>query len=280
MKQLQDKLDKLQDLVTSLERLWMYDEAEELQELLLNPRATDVYIINQFEDRFNNLLEKYEWDWTDCERDEEGNQWETDLKWLEKITDVEIDYKWYKDVVKYDRCYLFYDNVLSRWMVRWEQRLWLSNIEKDWCYNWQRSQEYIDKWTGVKENIKWMPRIQDFTLNEYQRMLDKHWIDIDRDEVVEATNNKVVTRWWVIHNIKLDICPNVEMIKAMIQDERDVFNYENEGQKQLFKEAIDKENEKEKNEVYEKIDKEAMELRKLKEKAEKEAMELRKLVIA
>ena len=76
------KLDKLQDIVTSLENLGMYDEAEELQEYLMNPRATASYIMKQFKDRFGDLLEKFsnENDGTDIQRDEEGNSWQRDLK--------------------------------------------------------------------------------------------------------------------------------------------------------------------------------------------------------
>ena len=123
------KLERLQDLVTSLENLGYYEEAEELQEYLLNPRATAGYIVEKFKGLFESITQDLDTDGLDCRRDEEGNQYEWDLKWIEKIMDVEIDYNWYKDVVKYDRCYLFFDNVLDRWMVRGEQRIWLSNID-------------------------------------------------------------------------------------------------------------------------------------------------------
>jgi hypothetical protein len=59
------KLTKLQDLVTSLERLQCYDEAEELQELLLNPRADAQYIINKFRDKFENIIKDLDCDGTD-----------------------------------------------------------------------------------------------------------------------------------------------------------------------------------------------------------------------
>ena len=281
--QLQEKkLDKLQDLVTTLERLWMYDEAEELQEYLLNPRANASYILNQFEERFNDLLEKFEGDWTDCERDEEWNQRESDLKWLEKINEVEINYVGYKDVVKYDRCYLFYDNVLDRWMVRWEQWLWLSNIERDGGYNWQVSDSYIEKWKWVPEKLTRMPRTQDFTLSEYNRMLEKHWIDIDWQEVIDTTQNKVVTRNGKIYSTRINNCPDIETIKALIQDELDVFEYESEWERNTFKEAIEKEKgiikESEFSEQKEKINKQDNELKLLKLKAEREAAELRKMI--
>lgn len=278
------KLDKLQDIVTSLENLWMYDEAEELQEYLMNPRATASYIMKQFKDRFGDLLEKFsnEDNGTDIERDEEGNSWKRDIKWLEKIDEVENNYVGYKDVVKYEKCYLFYDNVLDRRMVRWDQRLWLSNIERDWWYNGQVSQSYIDKWTGVKEKLTWMPRTQDFTLNEFNNLINKHWIDMSREEVIEATRTKVTTRNWNIYATKVNNCPDLITIKAMIQDEMDVFEYSNEWEKMAFKDKIEAEKAeiKEMNYDLKKITDQENELKLLKLKAEREANELKKLATA
>ncbi len=213
------KLERLQDLVTSLENLGYYEEAEELQEYLLNPRATAGYIVEKFKGLFESITQDLDTDGLDCRRDEEGNQYEWDLKWIEKIMDVEIDYNWYKDVVKYDRCYLFFDNVLDRWMVRGEQRIWLSNIERDRWYNWVRPQEYIERWTWVKEKLTRMPRVQEFTLKEYQKLLEKWWIDIDWNEVINTTNTKVVTRNGKIVATKMNVCPDINMIMEMIGEE-------------------------------------------------------------
>lgn len=56
------KLERLQDLVTSLENLGFYDEAEELQEYLLNPRASVGYIVDKFKDLFNQITNEFESD--------------------------------------------------------------------------------------------------------------------------------------------------------------------------------------------------------------------------
>lgn len=272
MSKIQDQnekmLTKLQDLVTSLERLWYLDEAEELQDLLLNPRATVQYIMWQFKGRLEDIMDKFEYDeWTDCFWNEEWEQFDQAIVGVEKVLDKDIEYTGYKDIVKYDDVYLFYDNVLSRWMVRGHQWLGLSNIEKDNWFAGIRPQEYIERWKGVTEKIRWMPRVQEFTLSEYQRLLDKHWIDIDREEVIGYTKNHFKDY------------PSIEMIKDMISDEIDVFDYENEWMKQMFKEKIDEEVNKERKEVEERINKDELELRKIKEKAEKEANELKRIAM-
>lgn len=268
------KLERLQDLVTSLENSGFYEEAEELQEYLLNPRCTAGYIVDKFQDKLD-LIQKYlDVDWTDAVRDEEGNMYDNDLKWLEKITDVEINYVGYKDVVKYDRCYLFFDNVLDRRMVRWEQWLWLSNIERDTGWYGIRPQEYVERRTWVKEKLRWMPRIQEFTLKEYQRLLDKWWIDIDWQEVVDTTNIKVVTRNGKIYSTKMNICPDVNTIKMMIEDESNY--WENEWIKQMVKPLVEKE-QKEKSEEEKKLDEHENELKMLLMKQKKESEELKRI---
>ena len=254
------KLDQLQDLVTSLENAWFYEEAEELQEYLLNPKANAFYIVDKFKDKFEMLQKYIDTDGTDCQRDEEWNQYENDLKWLEKIADVEIDYVGYKDIVKYDDVYLFYDNVLSRWMVRWHQWLWLSNIERDTGSHGLRPEEYVERRKWVTEKIRRMPRVQEFTLKEYQRLLDKWWIDIDRTEVLSYTSN---------HYKEF---PSLQQIQDMIEEENDLFEYENEWMKMTFKKDIITV-----NEDLEKIQKQEDELKMLLMKQEKEREELKKL---
>ena len=254
------KLEKLQDLVTSLENLWFYDEAEELQEYLLNPKCNAGYIIDKFQDTFDFITKDLDTDWTDCRWDEEWNQYEWDLKWIEKILDVENDYTKYKDIVKYDRCYMFYDNVLSRWMVRWEQWIWLSNIEKDGWFNWQVSQEYIEKRKGIKEHIRWMPRIQEFTLKEYNNMLKKWWIDIDWEQVIFSTK-------------KMYDCPDMNELLSLIWEE--MIYGECEWYREMFKDLIEKE-EKEKSEEEKEIDREKEELRRIEQETKKEQEELKK----
>lgn len=267
-KELSEKrLTKLEDLVTSLERLGYYDEADELQEYLLNPNTTSEYIIKKFRKTFEKITSNLECDWMDY-RDEDWNKYESDFKEFQKILDVEsnIDIG-YKDVVMYDDIYLFYDNVLSRWMVRGHQRLWLSNIERDGCPNWFRSQQYIKRWKWVREHIRWMPRVQEFTLNEFQKMLDKNWIDRTWEEVISCTEDK-----WLRH-------PDMIEIEWMIEDEKDFFEYENEWEKEMFKEKI--ENEKEDKELIElktRMDKHDNELIMLKKRMEENNAELRKLI--
>lgn len=260
------RLTKLQDLVTSLERLQYYDEAEELQELLLNPKATAQYIIDKFRNKFENIIKDLDCDWMDY-RDEDWNKYESDFKEFQKILDIETNIDvGYKDIVKYDEVYLFYDNVLSRRMVRWHQRLGLSNIEKDGCPNWFRSQQYIKRWTGVIEKITWMPRVQEFTLIEYQRMLDKGWIDIEREEVLLNTEKRNI-----IH-------PDMIEIEWMIEDAKEFFEYDNEWEKETFKKKIDEEKEdKEMIELRKKMDEHDNELIILKNKMEKQNEELRRL---
>ena len=70
------KLERLQDLVTSLENLGYYEEAEELQDYLLNPRASAGYIVEKFKDLFESITQDLNTDGLDCRRDEEGNQYE------------------------------------------------------------------------------------------------------------------------------------------------------------------------------------------------------------
>lgn len=258
------KLERLQDLVTSLENLGFYDEAEELQEYLLNPRASVGYIVDKFKDLFNQITNEFESDWLDY-WDEDGNKFEWDLKWIEKIMDVEIDYTGYKDIVKYDECYLFYDNVLSRWMVRGHQWLGLSNIERDTGSYGVRPDEYIERRKWVQEKITWMPRVQEFSLVEYQRLLDKWRVDIDREQVLFQTEK---------HHIECNL--NVDLIKEIIEDELAYFEYEDNSYEyyKMFKEK--KEDKRSEEEI--RIEKDEMELRKLKEKAEKESQELKRLV--
>ena len=267
------KLERLQDLVTSLENLGYYEEAEELQEYLLNPRATAGYIVDKFKDLFESITQDLDTDGLDCRRDEEGNQYEWDLKWIEKIMDVEIDYNWYKDVVKYDRCYLFFDNVLDRWMVRGEQRIWLSNIERDRWYNWVRPQEYIERWTWVKEKLTRMPRVQEFTLKEYNNMLNKWWIDIDWNEVIDTTNTKVVTRNGKIIATKMNVCPDINMIMEMIGEES---HY---GEMKWMNDKYPDEP-KVKSEEEKKLDEHENELRELLMKQMKQERELKKLRVS
>lgn len=264
------KLERLQDLVTSLENLGYYEEAEELQDYLLNPRASAGYIVEKFKDLFESITQDLNTDGLDCRRDEEGNQYEWDLKWIERILDVEIDSNGYKDVVKYDRCYLFFDNVLDRWMVRGEQRIWLSNIERDRWYNWVRPQEYIERWTWVKEKLTRMPRVQDFTLKEYNNMLNKWRIDIDREEVIDATNTKVVTRNGKIIATRINVCPDINTIMEMIGEETHYWE---------MKWMNDKypDEQKEKSEEEKKLDEHENELKMLLMKQKKESEELKRI---
>ena len=222
-----NKLERLQDLVTSLERMWLYDEAEELQEYLLNPEMNGEEIFNIFKDKLEDIYNKANWneDGTDCYRDEDGNQYENEIVWLQRVLDTETIQTKYKDIVKYDEVYMFRDNVLDRWMVRGQQWLWLSNIEKDEWTHWYVPQDYIKKRTGVVEKIRWMPRIQEFTLKEYNKMLEKKWIDIQREEVIEHTHNK---------NIE---CPDINMLEDLIGED---FVIEKTAKKEEIK--IDKEN--------------------------------------
>ena len=274
------KLERLQDLVTSLENLGYYEEAEELQDYLLNPRATAGYIVDKFKDLFESITQDLDTDGLDCRRDEEGNQYEWDLKWIEKIMDVEIDYNWYKDVVKYDRCYLFFDNVLDRWMVRGEQRIWLSNIERDRWYNWVRPQEYIERWTWVKEKLTRMPRVQEFTLKEYNNMLNKWWIDIDRDEVIDTTNTRVVTRNGKIIATKMNVCPDINMIMEMIGEETHYWEMKWMNDKYPDTHLWNRWSQKVKSEEEKKLDEHNNELRELLMKQMKQERELKKLRVS
>jgi len=214
-------LERYEDLVLSLEIAWYDEEASELQEYLLNPEMDEEDIEKHFKGRLeeieSHLIENE--DGTDCVRDEDGEQYETAYKWITKVTDIDIHYNGYKDVVKYDRCYLFYDNVLDRWMVRWEQWIWLSNIEKDDWKNWIVPLDYIKRWKNVKEKLTRMPRIQEFTLKEYNNMLNKHWIDIDWQQVIDETNKEVITRNKKIEVVWKNICPSIEDIEKMIGEE-------------------------------------------------------------
>lgn len=259
------KLERLQDLVTSLENLGFYDEAEELQEYLLNPRASVGYIVDKFKDTFEMITSEFESDGLDF-RDEDGNKFEWDLKWIEKIMDLEVDYTGYKDIVKYDECYLFYDNVLSRWMVRGHQWLGLSNIERDRWFNWVRPEEYIERWKWVQEHIRWMPRVQEFTLQEYQRLLDKWRVDIDWEQILFQTEK---------HHIDCNL--SVESIKEMINDDLNYMEYDtNEGYKTVFKVNI----EEEKSEEEKKIEEHENELRELLARQIKQERELRNLRVS
>lgn len=120
-------------------------------------------------------------------------------------------------------------------------------------------------------------------------MLEKHWIDIDWQEVIDTTQNKVVTRNGKIYSTRINNCPDIETIKSLIQDELDVFEYESEWERNTFKEAIEKEKkdthltklgvvESEFSEQKEKINKQDNELKLLKLKSEREAAELRKML--
>jgi len=204
-----NKLDKLQDLVGSLERLGFYEEAEELQSYLLDIDMDEDEIFNIFKWKLEDIYNEANWndDWTDCYRDEEWNQYENDIEAFDKILNVELNATKYKDIVKYDDVYMFRDNVLSRRMVRGHQWLWLSNIEKDEGRYGIVPQDYINRWTGVVEKIRWMPRVQEFTLKEYNKMLEKKWIDIERTEVI-----------WNTLRRKMD-CPDIEMLKDLIGEE-------------------------------------------------------------
>jgi len=64
-----------------------------------------------------------------------------------------------------------------------------------------------------------MPRIQEFTLKEYNNMLNKHWIDIDWQQVIDETNKEVITRNKKIEVIWKNICPSIEDIEKMIGEE-------------------------------------------------------------
>ena len=264
------KLERLQDLVTSLENLGYYEEAEELQEYLLNPRASAGYIVEKFKGLFESITQDLDTDGLDCRRDEEGNQYEWDLKWIERILDVEVDMNGYKDVVKYDRCYLFFDNVLDRWMVRGEQRIWLSNIERDRWYNWVRPQEYIERWTWVKEKLTRMPRVQDFTLKEYNNMLNKWRIDIDREEVIDTTNTRVVTRNGKIIATRMNVCPDINTIMEMIGEE--THYWEMKWMNDKYPEEQKVKSEEEKN-----LDEHENELKMLLMKQKKESEELKRI---
>ena len=264
------KLERLQDLVTSLENLGYYEEAEELQDYLLNPRASAGYIVEKFKGLFESITQDLDTDGLDCRRDEEGNQYEWDLKWIERILDVEVDMNGYKDVVKYDRCYLFFDNVLDRWMVRGEQRIWLSNIERDRWYNWVRPQEYIERWTWVKEKLTRMPRVQDFTLKEYNNMLNKWRIDIDREEVIDTTNTRVVTRNGKIIATRMNVCPDINTIMEMIGEETHYWEMKWMNDKYPEEQKVKSEEEK-------KLDEHENELKMLLMKQKKESEELKRI---
>ena len=64
-----------------------------------------------------------------------------------------------------------------------------------------------------------MPRVQEFTLKEYNNMLNKWRIDIDWNEVIDTTNTKVVTRNGKIIATKINVCPDINMIMEMIGEE-------------------------------------------------------------
>lgn len=210
------KLTMLMDLVTSLETNGYREEAEELQEYLLNPEMDVEEILgifgNQLQDIYDKRAEENEW--KDCFRDDEWNQYETAAKGIERIMNVEVSYTKYKDIVKYDDVYLFYDNVLDRWMVRGHQRLWLSNIEKDNWTNGFVPQEYIERWKWVVEKIIRMPRVEEFTLRKYDEMLKKWWIDIEWNEVISNTIKHQINCWLTKETIERIIDEEIEYFES------------------------------------------------------------------
>lgn len=212
-------LEELMDLAEVL-RSNGYDEvAEELESYLLSSRKEsliDIYVdglIKRLREENPEVEEEdVRWDIEYVEGDLVMNNPKTDLARRLEGREDKKKYVWYKDVVKYEEAYLFYDNVLGRWMVRGYQFIWLSNIEK--CEQNYNTYSYIKRWKWVKERLTRMPRVQDFTIGEWLKMLRKGWID------KEDLGFRKLIRYTREH-MRYD-CPTIEGLKKDIEEYDDM----------------------------------------------------------
>lgn len=204
-------LNYICDLAECLYTNGYEEEWKELEELAMdiNADCDKVYSL------VRNIVSKLEWlenNWKDIIYEDDDNVVIYDYKnrminMLNNFEDSKERYIWYKDIVKYQEAYLFYDNTLWRRMVRWQQRLWLSNLPKKRFGEWPF--EYKNKIKNIKEHIVWMPRIEDLSLLQWCRYLSKGWIDQEDfgfKELIKCTLRK----WYE--------CPSLDNIKSEIED--------------------------------------------------------------
>lgn len=221
------KLEKLFDLVETLNQNGYEEIAEELSMYLLDINIDTDRIYDIYTMKLKSIKEKEEKDfnWKDVSYDEEWNRiietraeliyWIEDLQYINIANRLEDKRSWYKDIVKYVDCYLYLDWTVWRWMVRGNQMLWLSNIEK--CEENYNTPAYERKRKGIKEKIRRVPRVEDVTLLKWCQMLNKRWIDIN-DYSFKELIRETRRRWLE--------CPTLEEIKDEI--ERSILHIEEE----------------------------------------------------
>lgn len=115
--------------------------------------------------------------------------------WVD-IDELETDDTQRKDKVEYVDMYFSRDNTLSRWIIQWEQRLWLSNIEKDWIDPYSIPQFIIEE--RKNETIKWFPREESLTIREYKNRFDKKQISLSIADIFNFTKEK----WLPVPSLK------------------------------------------------------------------------------
>lgn len=221
------RLEKLFDLIETLNQNGYEEIAEELSNYLLDINIDTDRLYDIYSMKLKSIKEKEEKDfnWKDISYDEEGNKiiesraeliyWIEDLQYINIANRLEDKRSWYKDIVKYVDCYLYLDWTLWRRMVRWNQMLGLSNIEK--CEENYNTPAYERKRKGIKEKIRRVPRVEDVTLLKWCQMLNKRWIDIN-DYSFKELIRETRRRWLE--------CPTLEEIKDEI--ERSICHIEEE----------------------------------------------------
>lgn len=221
------RLEKLFDLIETLNQNGYEEIAEELSMYLLDINIDTDRLYDIYSMKLKSIKEKEEKDfnWKDISYDEEGNKivesraeliyWIEDLQYINIANRLEDKRSGYKDIVKYVDCYLYLDWTLWRRMVRWNQMLGLSNIEK--CEENYNTPAYERKRKGIKEKIRRVPRVEDVTLLKWCQMLNKRWIDIN-DYSFKELIRETRRRWLE--------CPTLEEIKDEI--ERSISHIEEE----------------------------------------------------
>lgn len=115
--------------------------------------------------------------------------------WVD-IDELETDDTQRKDKVEYVDMYFSRDNTISRWLIQWEQRLWLSNIEKDWIDPYSIPQFIIEE--RKNETIRWFPREESLTIREYKNRFDKKQISLSIADIYYETKEK----WLPVPSLK------------------------------------------------------------------------------
>ena len=214
-------LNKLMDLCEVLRMNGFEEEAYELEDYIYDVEMKDYKlekimrnVIKYFREKkpevFN--IDKNEIEY--IEDDVQTLNVKTRLANMLETYDENQEWFWFKDVVKYEECYFVYDNVLWRRVIRWNQFIWLSNIEK--CKERWNTKEYIKRWKGVKEKIVWMPRVQDCTIRKWLWFMMKGYVDKEQfgfRKIIYATKMK-----WLP-------CPSLNEIKKDLENTQCWFEY-------------------------------------------------------